>query len=63
MPAIERELAPLVRPATRLHSSTLGDDAVVRGALRHSLSRIEDELFSGATLPVHSTDRSRRDTP
>ena len=63
VPAIERELAPLVRPGTRLHPSTLGDDAVIRGALRHSLSRIEDELFSGATLPVPATGRSRRETP
>ncbi|MGI5131898.1 ROK family transcriptional regulator [Pseudonocardia sp. CA-107938] len=45
VPAIERELATLVRPGTRLHASTLGDDAVIRGALRHSLTRIEAELF------------------
>ena len=63
VPAIERELAPLVRPGTRLHTSTLGDDAVIRGALRASLGRIEDELFSGATLAVNATDRPRRDTP
>lgn len=63
MPAIEREFAPLVRPGTRMHASTLGDDAVIRGALRHSLSRIEDELFSGASHPAVRPNRPRRDPP
>ena len=36
---------------------------IIRGALRHSLSRIEDELFSGRTVPVNATGRPRSDTP
>lgn len=53
VPAIEAEFARLVSPGTLLRASALGDDAVIRGALRLSLGRIEAELFSGEERPAH----------
>lgn len=58
VPAIEAEFARLVSPGTQLRASELGDDAVIRGALRLSLNRIEDQLFSGEERPARRRVRA-----
>ena len=58
VPAIEAEFARLVSPGTQLRASELGDDAVTRGALRLSLNRIEDQLFSGEERPARRRVRA-----
>lgn len=49
--AVQRRLRRLTLVTTRLELSTLGDDAVVTGAVRVALTDVEERLLHGAAAP------------